>query len=347
MEHILNLINDNNWTAAIKNIKNLFDSINGGKNLFHYACMRGESKVINHFVSLSSNLIFLSDDDGNTGAHLLAINGWDNLLIDLLRDIPMFLQLKNNDDKFIFNLVFSRYETLEKIIDLMLLSGHAEYLNYVNNKNQNLILNIIDTISDNTTPYFKILIKLSEIQTINFNLPKESPPLIVAISEKKMCIIDFLLEKIKNIDVNIKSSNQFTPLTVAIMNNMTDITLKLIDMYADINYGGSENKFIPLIMSIKRGQIDIIEKIIQKDNLNYDKADFSLNSPIFYMIHYVNTYREKYNNEPRLKIILKQMIQKSNLSERNISGVTPLHLLVKYKLWKDFFLKAISLYTYV
>jgi hypothetical protein len=30
------------------------------------------------------------------------------------------------------------------------------------------------------------------------------------------------------------------------------------------------------------------------------------------------------------------MIEKSELSERNISGITPADLLIKYKLWKDF-----------
>ena len=94
---ILNEINNNKWESVLKatNEINLFDPISADqKNLFHYACMRGQIDVINTMLSIDSQTKYLTDTNGNTGAHLLAIGGWDNILLDILNREPLFLKLK-------------------------------------------------------------------------------------------------------------------------------------------------------------------------------------------------------------------------------------------------------------
>ena len=42
--------------------------------------MRGHEKTINFCINENNKLIFISDFDGNTGAHLLAINKFYDIL---------------------------------------------------------------------------------------------------------------------------------------------------------------------------------------------------------------------------------------------------------------------------
>jgi glycosidase len=49
---ILSLINDGDWLTAIKNVQPLFESLEDGKNLFHYACIRGQKQIIDLFVKI-------------------------------------------------------------------------------------------------------------------------------------------------------------------------------------------------------------------------------------------------------------------------------------------------------
>ena len=57
MSRILELINNDDWTGAINKLDNLFSTIFDGKNLFHYACMRGNQKIINKYIDLKSEML--------------------------------------------------------------------------------------------------------------------------------------------------------------------------------------------------------------------------------------------------------------------------------------------------
>jgi len=241
---MLKLINDNKWDKALEKLNgNYFNEINNKKTLFHYACIRGNEKIIDFYLNLKSTLIFKSDNDGNTGCHLLAINGFDDLVINIVKQEPEFLNLKNKQDKFIYNYV-------PKVIKIMKQYDQLNNLNYVRHDGKTFLLDLIDNNKD-----------LLEYDYLNFDLPSHMPVLMYAISTYKYDICLKLLD-MPNINVNIISTEQFTPLIMSIIHNQYDIVKKLIDKNADINYGGQENKNIPLIICLKKNYIDIAQLLI-------------------------------------------------------------------------------------
>ena len=334
MANILNLINDNKWAEAITEIKDLFDPLTDGKNLFHFACMRGHIEIIDHFISLKSNMLILSDNEGNTGAHFLALNGWDEILLKLVNIEPLFLKLKNNNDEFVYNLVIFRHDTLKKILNIMEKCDLIKYLNFIKYNGTTFILDIIDMINDQKSIYFDIFDMLYKFK-IDWTIPKNKPPLIYLLTKKKIGIYEHILNNYNDINHDIKNDFQYSPLLISIIQNLNKIAIKIIDKKVDINYSGLENKYVPLSLCFKKGLFDVAEKLINTEKLNYNKNDNMLNIPIHYLLEYVNKYRELLVDS-KIKDILKTVIYNSNLLNINSNNVSPLHLLIKYDIWKDY-----------
>lgn len=336
--NILNIINNNDWTTALESVKNYFDPINtvDGKNIFHYACMRGKKDIIYNILELNTHDIFIADNNGNTGAHLLAMGEWDNILLDIVKKKPLFLKLRNNDDMHLFDIVLNRIETFKKNVKLMKQHNYLNYLNFVNGSNKTIIHSIIDTIDDNIdSPYIKLLKKMYKYG-INFEIPKSNPILTYVIREKYYNVCIYILDNFDKLDVNIKTTDQFTPLIGSIIRNNEEIALKLISRGADVNYSGLENKFVPLSLCFEKGLINVAKKILEKENVIYDKKNIFLETPIYYLIKYCYMNINIYKNNSQLKKILRKMIKNSDLLNLNINKITPFHLLTKYNLWKDF-----------
>ena len=328
MSKILNYINDGQWEKALKSVDNLFDIVYNGKNIFHYACTRGMKDVINQYIDLNSDLIYLSDGNGNSGAHLLALNDFDEILIDIINKKSEFLKLINENDEYIYDLVIEKYDILYKIIEIMLKNKYYDNLNHVKNSGESLILKIID-YSEENNDYFKIL-KLLDNKKINWGTPKDNPPIMYAISEKKYDTVKYIIDNL-DINLNIRNSDSYNPLIGLILNKKYDIVEKLLDKNIDINFSGAENKFVPLSLLFKYKQYKLAKRALEYDNIIIDNNDSLLNTPIYYLIENMNDKSDKLEMD-----ILKSMIEKSDLTNLNINHVTPFHLLVQNKLWKFF-----------
>lgn len=330
--NILKLINNNKWNDAINKLSNIFEYIDDDKNLFHYACMRGNEIIINKFIKLKSKEIFNSDNDGNTGAHLLAINGFDNILLKLVKQEPMFLKLKNNDDEYIFNLVIFRLDTLKKILALMKKNNYTKYLEYIDvvNNKKSLILDIIWLYFKNNK-YLDILQYLYDLDLNLENTLIYALDLTFDFKIKSPGIVEYMLKKFDKLDVNAKDSDGFNALIVSIMHKNIDVILLLLKIkHINVNYGGPRDKYIPLNLCIQFGLIPIINELIKNKNIDYNKKDDKLNSPIFYLLSSNNLNSKEY------KSIISTFIKNSNLLNSNITGTTPLHLLLKSGIWKDY-----------
>lgn len=337
---ILNFINNNEWDTAINNLKNLFSPIYNQKTLFHYACLRGNKKIIDKYLATKSEKIFLSDNDGNTGCHFLAYGEWDQILIEVTVNHPTFLKLKNSNDDFVCDLVKDRVNTLEKIIDIMIKNNMVKYLNFVKNNDRTFILDLIDTASTDDS-YLKLLHNVLQ-NSLNLSLPKSSPPLIYSMVNKYDKISFFMLDKLKT-NVNIKTDHQVTPLHIALLQKHTDLIKSVLKLNPDVNYAGFENKNVPLSMCWKFGLIDIADQIMKVDNIDFNKSDALLNTPIYYLIYLIAKNRLNFTKTQasKCKTQLRTSISKSNLENLNINHETPLHLLIKYKLW-DIYKEDIS-----
>lgn len=336
-QNILELINSNQWNEAfdiVKSENDVFTEIINGKNLFHYACMRGNSEMINKYLELNDEKIYRSDNNGNNGFHLLAINDWDNILLEKLQKYPIFLKLKNGDDDFICNLVINKFDTLRDVVGLMEKNNYVNYFNYVNeHTDRTIVLDVID-LGNSDGKYFEVLRMLYQMG-VNFNVPSLYPPLIYSISYDFMNSAKFML-KILKVNVNVTSKKQITPLILSLHNKLEGIANMILDLDPDVNYSGFENKYVPLSLCFKNGLNKLAEKIIKNPKIDLDKRDTQLNTPIYYLIKYIG-HNKKIITDGKLKSLMEMlnyMIDKCDLQNLNIENETPFHLLIKYKLWE-------------
>lgn len=319
----LNSINNDEWDSVLTHP---FKILQDGRTPFHYACIRGAKQIIKSIQNLESTEIYKSDFDGNTGAHLLAINGWDQLLIELVETHQTFLKIKNNDDKFIANLVINRPITLVKIIKQSKESNLLNYLDYVRNNNMTFLLDLINIIArnDGNEYYYQVLKEMK-----NFNVPKNSPPLHYIIKKGYTDILQFVIENCNHadIDFNLKDSNQFTPLLIAFLYKRIECARLLLTMEnksIDVNYGAQENKYVPLKIMIKNELFELYEHLVKYENLNYNNSDNLLNTPAFYLIGKIksNGYSNDPNNDSKINPIYKDILLKSDLNVKNFGGVS-------------------------
>jgi len=325
----MDFINNNRWHEAITlstDVFNIIDELNK-RNIFHYACIRGNITVIRELLKLKSKSIFNSDIQGNTGGHLLAINGWDDFLLEVVKLEPDFLKLKNRIDFFIFNLVLTRSNTMYEIIDIMKKHDMLSYLDFIRYTKRTFLLDVIDMISSKKLD-MKVL-KYCYNLGLNFNIPIGNPPLIFSMSLEKSdeCFVANYMIMNFDIDFDVQNSYYNTPLIIGIDRKFEDIALLLLDKNVDINYAGYQNEFVPLSIAIKYGLHLVIKKMITNKKLDYNKQDHLLNTPIFYLLD------SEYKHD---KNIMKKFIKESDLLIKNINGITPLHLLIQTNSWKKY-----------
>lgn len=309
------------------NESDLFKQDDEGKTKFHIACMQKNIKIINECLETKSDLLYLSDLEGNTGVHYLAINHYDDLLLKIVKNDGYYLKLKNNEDKYIYNIVVRRPKLLKEILQIMFDNKYHKYIEEKYDKDNTFILKIITLINDKKSIYYEILLFLNK-NKISFNTPKNKTPLYYAIFFKQD-VADFMIENIKNLDINITNTRDDTPLLLSIYKKYEHICIKLIKHGCDINYSGREKKDVPVSFALKNEMYEVVNEIVKRKDFDYNNLDNKLNTPIYYLI-------EKYEqNKKKVDNLLKTFVINSNLSNLNRLNITPLHLLLKYNLWID------------
>ena len=332
-QDIIKLLNEDKWEEAIDLQENIYSNLNNNGNIFHYSCIRGNKKIISYYLELKSSKIYLSNTSGNTGAHLLAINGWYDILIEVVTKKPKFLGLKNNEDMFVYNFVVQDIDIFEKVLNIMKINEMEKYLNYEPRFGKTLLLNVINEMEEKDEKKYKMLDLLIK-NNIDFTIPKKSQPLLfcILLNKKNTCL--YLLKNVKNLDVNLLTDRQITPLIVSLTEEHYDIALKLIDMGADINYAGPENEYAPLNICIKKGNFNVIEKILTK-NVNYNVKNSNLKTPVYQLIEHIQKNKEILKKEREMNII-KKIIKNSDMCNIDIDNITPMILLKKSKLMDEF-----------
>ena len=314
----LELINKNKWSEVLKQTQPIFKSFQDGKNLFHYACIRGKKSVIRHFLKLKSSDIFFSDFDGNTGAHFLALSGYDEILLNIAKYEPKFLKIKNNNDQFVFNMLINRPKTLLNLIKIMEKKSMLDYLDYIRYDGKTLLIDLINIVGkSNNTEYYEIFKKIKR-----YDIPKTHLPLNYTIAKGYTKLAKFFIENI-NIDFNFYDEMLFTPLILAILNKNIEIArLILKQPNININYGGVENKYVPLILIIKLELFELYDELSMCKNINYNVTDNLLNSPVYHLIQYL----KKHTFDPK-NSFFREILLKSDLNQQNANGDIFLHLL--------------------
>ena len=109
MNDIITLINNNSWDKVYELIKrnkiNLQDKLHNNNNILHLACINNKKKIIKLLINKDPNLLYTSNNDGNTCAHLLASYGYGELLQSILQFNPALIDLQNDKGETILNLM--------------------------------------------------------------------------------------------------------------------------------------------------------------------------------------------------------------------------------------------------
>lgn len=252
------------------NNSNIREIISNGNNILHNFCSSGNNEV-NNILDKYPELIFISNNDGETCGHLLVKNGNYNIIEKYIRKYPEIIYLLNNNDLSFIELIDNK-KNLENIIKLI----EPEFINS-NNISKKIFNNIlINAIKNyNYELVFILLEKKIDLNYDNYNLPLNY---VCKINDYEL--IDKFIDsgaEINKFDIYYK-----TPLIYAIENNNIQSVEKLLKYNnLNINYSGEFDSYFCLNISIRNNNIKITELLINfKNNLNFNFQDKFLNTPL-------------------------------------------------------------------
>ena len=323
MNKILELININKWSEAFDKLSDsssLFEPIDKINNMFHIACLRNNTTIIQKYIDMSDKSIYNANTEGNTGLHLLISNKNYHMGTKLAKLYPEFLKLQDIQGNLPIHLV-DDYDCVFELVNLMLSHNYLHLIDGL------FILTILTKIPDLTSPYLNI-IKFLNKNKINFNVQDTPHPLLFLIQNKNFELAKYLLTHIPDINVNVKDTTTATsPLILSIGYNQVQLVKLLTENpQIDVNYGGYEKLQIPLNIAINNKQWQIVELLTKCADLNYMSKDKYLNIPVHYLLDILGTK----NIVP--KSVLEKILTNSDISSANIDRITPYLIMVQYNL---------------
>lgn len=325
MSKILKLVNDKKWKKIINMIDNNkikpLDIIADGNNIFHLATINNNRDIINYALKNDINLLKNGNQYGDTPLHIAAKYGYNDIIKTILKNNNEMILLENNDGETLLHLVYDNGMLLNWIINNI----KDVNLDKVDNNNNSILLLNIDKSKSINDKYYKN-IKLLLDNGASINTPKKIPPLSYASHMGKEHIVSyFMTHKNNGMDVDVKDNKYLTPLIRAINSSNFKIAKILIDNGADINYVGPEGRYNTMMNLIENGNDNMVSLYLDNgyDTLLYDK---NMNTALHKAL-----YEKRLNTDTLFKLMYK-----SDLNMRNIKGVTPLHILLKYYNWENF-----------
>lgn len=287
-----------------------------------------ELKDLKKKIKLNSDIIYTSDDNGNTVSHFCSMYESYDLLFNIIKIYPKIVTYLNNEGKSCIHLI-NDIKYINKILNFLEKSNQLNELNIIPYDGKTLLIKMLDQYNQYNTDslnYFNIIAKILSYK-INLNIPLENPPLHYYIGNGKSDykIVSMLLEAGAN--PNLKNQFGLNSLIIAILENINiDIIKLLLDNRVDINYSGPFDKFFPLNISLIKGYNNITEILLEyKPDLSYQ--DNNMNTPI---------HNALMSDKQISENIMKYLISNSNLNISNLKGQTPLYLLMKLNKWNKY-----------
>lgn len=250
---------------------NFRNIISNGNNILHNFCSSGNINEINNILDKNPELIFLSNNDGDTCSHLLVKNANYLIIEKYIKKYPEIIYLLNNNDISFLELINDK-NILNNIIKLI----ESEFIN-ANNISKNIFNNIlINAIKNYNYDLVYILVR----KNIDLNHNIYDLPLNYVCKINDYELIDILIKG--GADINKCDINYKTPLIYAIeYNNIKSLEKLLTYTNLNINYAGEFDNYFCLNIAIKNKNIQIIELLINyKNNLDYNFQDKYLNTPL-------------------------------------------------------------------
>ena len=320
---IKKLINNNKWDEIYDKItKNKVDpykELSNGNTIAHLAAINNNDNIINYFLNTDINALQKSNNEGNNAIHLLALYGYIDLLKQCIKKVPELLNLLNNNDENIPTLLYNDLDFIKWVLKF---DNSNLFINDINNENI-ITKNMSNSkkINDDSYKILKLLFKNDSINNNNNSL------LCYAIKENKSYIAKLLVNN--KYDINKKDSRYISPFIYAVRNQDYNLMEFLIDNGADINYTGAEGDYNPMIWAILNNDNKIIE-ILLENKYDVNKYNRYIETPLHYALY------DKEFNKTLSPTLISKMLYYGDLNIKNVNGQTPLHLLCKYHNWKNY-----------
>jgi ankyrin repeat protein len=323
---ILNLINDKKWNEIYNLIKankiNMIEKITNGRIISHLAAANNNSKIIEYLCDKYPYTLSSADDDGNSPTHIMIFNGNYKLFKNTIKKMPELINLINNNNESVLHLINKNNNELFR---WLIINISDVNLNIIDGKGETVLLHNIKKCSNFNKNFENI--KLLVQYKADIEHPKINPPLCVAIINKAINVVKYLVKNGANI--NSHNNEYKSPLLLSIYNKTYEISKYLIEHGANVNYFGAEGDHNPLIIALLQGDIKIIEMLINNG--------FNLNNHNRFMdttLHIAFSMNPKmYNITPSL---ISKLLFYGNINAQNIKGTTPLHIFIRNYNWESY-----------
>jgi hypothetical protein len=136
----------------------------------------------------------------------------------------------------------------------------------------------------------------------------------------KYSVLKLLIDH--GVDIEQKDDRYMKPINLACGMNRLKAVKLLLKKNVDLSYGGPENDYLPVNIAIN-GKMNDILHIIYKHIRDFDVIDRYLNLYIHYLLYRLQKGDEIDDD------ILQFFIDRSDMSKKNIDGITPSQLLSK------------------
>ena len=328
---LLKLINQDEWTKILKKYNPRSIEINGN-NLLHYACIRGNEKIINKILEKDPTLFYVANVNGETCSHLLIKNNWFNIFQRTYVDHPDVITFIDNYGQTIAQIAVDKPFILQWLIN-QVPSDYKDSMNNLNLQGYNVLTQLIK-VTTGRDIYMDIIKQLLQ-KGVNINMGNIQPINYAAINNN-LELVKLLLQHGAN--PNIKDPNYTTPLIYSVINKNSKMANLLLKHGADINYGGPEGDELPLNLAIKNKDKNMVSTLLKyKPDLRV--KDRKLNTPLHHLSHSLSNSSKNSDTNKNMWLLPSQAYNiffKGNIDQKNIKGETPRNLLKETKYNNNF-----------
>ena len=335
---IINLIDNNNWSKINKLISStpsvLTIKLGTDENtIAHMAALHNYGKLnsltnantnnananTNANANANTNIMEIGNKYGDTPLHLMAKYGYFSLFKKTVKSKPHLINLVNNDFKTPLHFIYD-HDMLKWIVENI----KEVDLNIIDERGHTVLIQNIIKTRNAKDEYYKNIVFLLKNKKNNLGIPEYHPPLSIALSMGKKNITKLLLNK--NVDIHFKNKQHLTPFLLSVYHKMHDVALDLIKKGADINYVGAEGDQNPLIYALLNNDIKMANILIN-NGFNVNKYDRYMDTSAHVGLGMIKNLSTN---------MIAQFIYYGDMNSKNLNGITPLHLLLKYRDWKNF-----------
>lgn len=269
------------------------------------AIKTGNEHKLKDLLSHFKEFIDSHDTEGNTLLIIAVINVQESIVKMLLDEGA---DVNAPDTRGMTSLHYAVLAENEAIVQMLVARG-----SYLNGRNDNFETPLSVAVVQRNVNIVNIL--LQKQANVNISDAFGNTPLHCSATLGYGEIVTSLLENGKDIDLDAKNVEEYTPLMLAIKNGFEDIALKISEKGANMDQAGSDN-VPPIIVAVQQGYITLIRHFIKHD-VDINASDSSGNTALIIAI---DTAREE---------IALELIEKGVHTEVTGCSRSPLHRAVE------------------